>query len=379
MKVLMINKRAPFEGRGAEQVIWRIGQRFAREGHTVRYFCPSPKDSESVPDVDRIDFQFVDTASEAPRGMIEFFLKGPRRYPDVYREFKPNVVYDNPSPFPFHLAHIYGDAKIVNKVHAVYRSYAFACKDHPLVKIGTIVGEETYRLFRDEYFITNSESTAERLKDIVDLTTNGLISNPIGIDASEFEFYVPKASKQVVTVSKLSPRKRVGDLLRAWKYVEAAHPDASLIVAGSGPLADDLHALQTELGLRNVSFPGFVSDSRKRELLREAAIFASPTLYEGFGLSILEAMASGCAVVASDTWGVKDYMEDGVTGRTPPPKSPEQFGNALIDLLSNPATRRRMARKNKEIAEEYSIEASLDREVAHLHALQHQGRLESSS
>jgi glycosyltransferase involved in cell wall biosynthesis len=378
MKILLINKRAPFEGRGAEQVIWRIGKRFARAGHTVRYFCPSPTDPDGIPILDRIDFQFVETASASPRGMIEFFLKGPRCYPNAYRTFDPDIVYDNPSPFPFHLAHVYGDAPVVNKVHAVYRSDAIACKDHPLVQLGTVFGEETYRAFRDEYFITNSESTATRLANLVNLDVNAIAANPIGIDASEFTLHVPETSKQVVTVSKLSPRKRVSDLLRAWKRVEAAHPDASLVVAGSGPLVADLHALRGEIGLQNVSFPGFVSDSHKGELLRKAAVFASPTLFEGFGLSNLEAMASGCAVVTSDTWGVQDYIEDGVNGRALPPKSPAQLGAALIDLLADPEARQSMAQNGRQTAEEYSMEESLDREVAHLHSIHNYGRLESS-
>lgn len=184
MRVLLVNKRAPFEGRGAEQVIWRIGKRFAEFGHRVRFFCPTPTESNSIPQVPGLDFEFVETNSSPTRAMIEFFLRGPWRYRTAYRSFKPDIVYDNPSPFPFHTAHLLGDAPIVNKVHAIYRSHAFACKDQPVVKVGTILGEESYRLVRGEYFITNSESTACRLERLVDTDVNDLVSNPIGIDVT---------------------------------------------------------------------------------------------------------------------------------------------------------------------------------------------------
>lgn len=377
MRILIINKCAPFEGRGAEQVIWKIGKRFAKAGHQVMFFCPTPDDTESIPDVEGIKFSFVKTSSKSTRGMIEFFVRGPLHYRSIYQKFTPDVVYDNPSPFPFHLAHLYGNTPMINKVHAVYGSYAFSCKEHPLVKIGTIAGEQTYRLFRGEYFITNSESTANRLRSLLDTDRNALIANPIGIDASNFEFHIPSESKQVVSISKLSPRKRISDLLRAWQVVEQNHPDADLTIAGSGPLTQDLYSLRDRLGLQTVSFPGFVSEEQKQTLLHDAALFASPTLYEGFGLSTLEAMASGCAVVASDTWGLKDYLQDGINGVTVPPKSPKLLGAAISSLLTHSGSRVRLAEAGRSTAESYLMSASLERELEYLNAVGHGEPLES--
>jgi len=310
--------------------------------------------------------------------MIEFFVRGPIQYRDAYREFEPDVVYDNPSPFPFHPAHIYGDAPVVNKVHGIYRSLAFACKDHPIVKLGTIAGEESYRLFRGEYFITNSQSTAERLQTLIDTGANKLVANPIGINASEFDFHIPSNSKQVFSVSKLSPRKRVSDLLRAWEFVQQHHPEASLIIAGSGPLTEELQALKREIGLKNVCFTGFVSETEKKQYLRESAVFASPTLYEGFGLSNLEAMASGCVVVSSNTWGVKDYLDNGEGGVSVPPKSPRKLGKKLCEVLANPTVRTQLAQNGRDTANEYSMSESLNRELKHLHSIAEDGTLHSS-
>ncbi len=379
MRVLLINKRAPFEGRGAEQVIWRIGKRFAEAGHRVRFFCPTPNDSTQIPQISGIDFEFVETSSDPTRGMIEFFLRGPGQYRAAYNSFYPDVVYDNPSPFPFHLAHLLGDVPVINKVHAVYRGYAFDCKDHPLVKLGTIVGEDSYRLFRDEHFVTNSVSTATRLKRLVNRKKNELVANPIGIDADEFEFSIPDDAKRVLTVSKLSPRKRVEDLLRAWSIVEENHPEAMLTIAGSGPRADALRSLRDQLDLRHVTFEGFVSESRKHELLSQAAVFAAPTLYEGFGLSVLEAMASGCAVVTSDTWGVKDFVSHGENGLMAPRRSPKMFAAEMSELLNDAEKRKQLSRAGRETAETYSMTEHLDRELRYLEEIDSASVSESSN
>jgi glycosyltransferase involved in cell wall biosynthesis len=379
MKVLLINKRAPFEGRGAERVIWQIGKHFAKAGHLVRFFCPNPTGETSIPDIDGLDFHFVNTSGDATRGMIGFFLRGPFHYREAYASFDPDVVYDNASPFPFHFARVFGSAPIVNKVHAVYRSLAFQCKDHPLVKLGTIAGEETYRAFRGEYFVTNSESTMARLKKLVSVDKNKLVANPIGVDASSFECNIPQESDVVVSISKLAPRKRINDLLRAWQFVEQAFPEKTLVIAGSGPRARKLQSLRDELGLTSVDFLGFVSEQRKRELLNGAGVFASPTLYEGFGISNLEAMASGCAVVSSDTWGVRDYLEDGHNGIAVPTKSPHRFSEALREVLGDPDTRRCLAERGRSTAESFSMEESLERELDYLRAVVAGEPLDSSS
>lgn len=363
MRILIVNKRAPFEGRGAEQVIWKIAKRFASEGHEVLFFTGSPQDPGTMPNIDGIQFEFVETADAPSRGMVEFFLKGPLLYPRVYRTFVPDLIYDNPSPFPFHYAHLYGDALVVNKVHAIYRQLAFSCKDHPLVKLGTIFGEETYRLARGEYFITNSESTAERLSSLVDTDRNEIFVNPVGIDLSEFEFSMNQDSKTVLSLSKLNSRKDIGTLLEAWGQVEKENRSSELIIAGSGPLESELRNKAGEMDLSRVSFEGFVNEERKHELLRASLIYVLPTLYEGFGLSNLEAMASGSVVVSTDTWGVRDYLADGENGRLVPPEDPRALSDAITDLLEHPECTAELARAGRETAENYEMDKSLDREV----------------
>lgn len=363
MKLLIVNKRSPFDGLGAEKVIWDIGRHFASEGHSVTYFCASPTDSD-IPDIPNISFEFVETPDEVTRSQIEFFVRAPIKYRNIYKKIEPDLVYDNPSPFPFHLAHFYGDAPVVSKVHTIYRSLAFRAKDHPLVKFGTIIGEETYRVFNNELFTPVSQSTANRLRSLVNTSNNTIITNPNGTDTDDLSFSFNSQSKQVLYLSKLGRKKGVLDLLYAWKIVEESVPDASLVVAGSGPLKYKATELATDLQLENVSFPGYVSNKRKRELFAESLIYVLPTYIEGMPLTPLEAMASGCAVVSTDTYGVRDIITDGVDGQLVEPGEPEQLAQTLINMLTEKKDVYKLVENGKKRANELTTRKMLDREIS---------------
>jgi len=358
----MINKRPPYINTGAESVLWEIAKKLVESGHSVTIFCATPANGE-IENHPEIDFRYVSTNGDPDRSMVEFFLKGPQKYPSVYCDVAPDIVYDNPSPFPFHLAHLYGDATKVTKVHAIYRRLAFSCKDHPLVKVGTAIGDELYRLFRGEIITTNSLSTAQRARQVFDTDSNSIIANPLGIDSRKFNFSPQPDKKHVLSLSELRTRKQIDVLIRAWQHVESAHPEAKLTVAGDGQKRDELETLAKDLDLNNITFEGWVTEERKHELFESAALYVLPTLFEGFGLSNLEAMASGCAVISTDTWGVKDYIQDGENGRLVPTKDFSALATAINSLLSNPSEIDRLATAGHETAGKYSIEESISREV----------------
>lgn len=365
MRILVINKRPPYVKTGAERVLWRIITSLCDRGHEVSVFCPTPAEGprRTYPN---IDFHYVPTKGKANQSMIEFFVRGIRYYPKVYKEVSPGLVYDNASPFAFHLAHIYGEAQRVTKVHAVYRRLAFSCKGHPVVKLGTAVGDELYRLFDGEVVITNSLSTGIRASMLFNKDTNRIVANPLGIDSENFQFSPSPGRKHVLSLSELRERKNIDMLLKAWSKVEARTEGARLTVAGDGPERERLESLANELDLDTVSFEGWVEEERKHELLRAASVFALPTRYEGFGLANLEAMASGCAVVSTDTWGVRDYIEDGTNGCLIPVGDTSILADVLTSLLRSPEEVKRLATAGRQTAESYSIDKSIEREVTFL-------------
>ncbi|WP_066637844.1 1,4-alpha-glucan branching protein domain-containing protein [Desulfolucanica intricata] len=136
---------------------------------------------------------------------------------------------------------------------------------------------------------------------------------------------------------RLVPEKGVQVLLRALPHVLRKFPKARLIVAGKGPYESYLKNLAGELGLNKVvSFPGFVDENTRKELLRQAGIAVFPSLYEPFGIVALEAMAAGVPIIVSDTGGMSDIVTHGVDGYKVEPGNTEKLAFYIKQLLANP-------------------------------------------
>jgi len=139
----------------------------------------------------------------------------------------------------------------------------------------------------------------------------------------------------VGTVGRMSPVKDQTMLARA--FIEAA-PQASqlrLVMIGDGPLRAQCQALLDEAGLADrVWLPGERSDVP--ELMRGLHVFALPSLAEGISNTILEAMASGLPVVATDVGGNADLVQSDLTGRIVPRAEPAAMAAALLDLSADP-------------------------------------------
>jgi glycosyltransferase involved in cell wall biosynthesis len=182
-----------------------------------------------------------------------------------------------------------------------------------------------------------------------------LLYNPI--DAEQFcpdgarplhplreELGLSLESKLLLNVARLSPQKGLLHAIRALPAIRAAFPAAHLVSVGA--TTDDvwfarLRAEAVSLGVADaVHFLGIRRDIP--DLLRACDLFVFPSLYEGLGISLIEAMASGCACVASATGPVPEVIEHGVTGWLTPPASPDELAAAAVSLLRDDETRRRL-------------------------------------
>lgn len=132
------------------------------------------------------------------------------------------------------------------------------------------------------------------------------------------------------------PRKNVGMLIRAFARVRSARPDLSLVLAGEPPEASVTRVL-TETGLADaVHFVGHQPVSALIALYQGAELFVLPSLQEGLGISMLEALACGLPVVATRCGGPEPVLLDGVTGRLVANDAPDALADAILDLLADP-------------------------------------------
>jgi glycosyltransferase involved in cell wall biosynthesis len=156
-------------------------------------------------------------------------------------------------------------------------------------------------------------------------------------------------------VGRLAPVKGVQYLVEAMNVVRMQVPSAHLIIVGEGTtrplierLIDDLHLCST------VTLVGEVANSSVPLYMAAADVFALPSLSEGFPNVLLEAMAGGLPIVATQVGGMAEIVEDGVNGFLVPSEDPARLASGLLDILRNDGVSRKMSASNKAKSLSYS-------------------------
>ena len=162
----------------------------------------------------------------------------------------------------------------------------------------------------------------------------------------------------------LEPRKNVPLLLRAFAELTRRHPEARLVIAGKkGWYFDEIFHTAEALNLADrVLFTGYVEEADKPALIRGALLFIYPSLHEGFGIPVLEAMASGVATIAGDRTSIPEIAGDGALLINP--ESLPELIDALELLYSNPDARARLAAKGLEQAAKFSWKKTAEETTA---------------
>lgn len=145
-------------------------------------------------------------------------------------------------------------------------------------------------------------------------------------------------------VGHFTPEKGHALLIRGFPEILRTHPDSRLAVVGDGPLRGELELSIRELGLHGRAvLPGFVSDLD--EVLPGFDLLVHPSLTEGLGSVLLQAMSRQVPLCASRTGGIPEAVIDGETGFLFPPGSPEALVQSVLRARSNPGLARRQAER----------------------------------
>ena len=157
-------------------------------------------------------------------------------------------------------------------------------------------------------------------------------------------------------IARLSEVKGHKYLIKAMKRVIEEIPDAQLLSIGDGKIKKDLEALARNLKLEErIIFVPAVSDTSEAFSIMD--VFVMPSLQEGLGLSIMEAMRAGVPVVASSVGGITSLIKDNETGILVKPKDPDAIASAIIDLLKNKERASKLSSQAQElILKEFSLE-----------------------
>jgi colanic acid/amylovoran biosynthesis glycosyltransferase len=181
-----------------------------------------------------------------------------------------------------------------------------------------------------------------------------------GIPPDEFLFrernLPPNAEWRFVQAGRLIEKKGLPVTLRAFALFLRQHPNAALTIAGEGPLLADLQKLARELNIeRRVLFTGFVPQRQLRDMFYESHIFLHPSQtgsdgnQEGIPNSMLEAMATGLPVFATEHGGIPEAIEHGVSGVLVPEHDHQALARALLNAAEDPYFLSRIARNGADV------------------------------
>jgi glycosyltransferase involved in cell wall biosynthesis len=212
-------------------------------------------------------------------------------------------------------------------------------------------------VYRRSRFLAISESTRD------DLVKRGLSASRVAVVHCGLDHDAYRAPDQpeksarptLVFVGRLRRYKGLDWVIRALPRVRERVPGARLVVVGDGPDRARIVAAAERLGVRDaIDFLGFVPGPEKARLMREAWVLVQPSPKEGWGLTVVEAGASGTAVVAADSPGLRDSVRRDVTGLLVPFGDDARMVEALSRVLEDAALRERLAASGIEWAARFT-------------------------
>jgi len=208
-------------------------------------------------------------------------------------------------------------------------------------------------LFSD-IIVADSEKVALQVKNQLKIPFQKIKVIPIcGLDINNYFKIINKRNKSkciVGSVGMLNEQKGYSYLIKSAKIVIQKYSKTEFIIAGEGSSRSKLEQLISESNLTNsLKLLGYQSDIPK--ILSKVDIYVQPSLWEGLCITVIEAMASGLPVIASDVGGVSESVVNGRTGFLVPPKDPEILAKKIIHLIKNPNLRKEMGENGRKIAE----------------------------
>ncbi len=207
--------------------------------------------------------------------------------------------------------------------------------------------------------LADSQATAADLLKYYRLPESRVKVVPLGVDPVFFEIARRRQPERfLLAVSTLHPHKNLDGLLRAFAIFRRSHPDFRLVVCGihgffTGPLRD----LRDELGLAGaVEFPGWIPRESLHDLYARAWAFVYPSLFEGFGLPVLEALASAVPAACSAIEPIAGLA--GTAALLFNPRDPAAIAGALERLATDRDLRARLAEEGPRRAAQFSWKAT---------------------
>ncbi|MGE5264699.1 MAG: glycosyltransferase family 4 protein [Acidobacteriota bacterium] len=376
MKIALVSPYDyPYPG-GVTEHIAALDKHFRALGHDTRIIAASTTDEDILGDhVIKVSGAVSPVPFSGSTARITLSPQVYRRVKKILKDEKFDVVHVHEPGVPVLSLVVlrHSHALNVGTFHAYRESNALYEYGGPLVKRifnrldGRIFVSEAVREYITRYF------------------PGDYVILPNGIDCARFSApdiqpieRFSDGRPNILYVGRMDKRKGFRHLLRAYPYIKQIVPDARLIVVGAYSDKDKAPFLRYARAhkLHGVHFVGYVSPQEVARFYRTATVFCAPnTGFESFGIILLEAMAAGVAIVASDITGFRAVLENGSEGLLVPPGNELAIARAIIDLLKSPERRAQMGEHGKRKAATYDWSIIAQRVLAYYEELMAARRL----
>jgi len=358
---------------GAERVAAETCGRFVKSGVQVTVVSAVPAGPASRRSSEGIDVRIV-AAHDLSRLVGGQFAVGPavwRVLPAEIDRLAPDVIITHSLHFHSSIAAAFFARRrgvpLVTTVHVAGLDALPLSVRFPASLYERSIGR--WILSRSDRVIAVSESAREHAQSL-GARPDRVVVIPNGVDVELFHPVEPTVDQvgpqrplRVVFVGRLIANKGARLALDAFALLKERGCRFSAVVVGDGPLGPSLRDAVRSLGLEGaVTFTGAIVGVVRE--LRDADVLIRPSMTEGMSLAVLEAMACGLPVVATDVPGNRDLVRDGENGVLVPYGQPEALAGALERLASDAALRDRLGRAARQTALDHSwddtAEATLD-------------------
>jgi glycosyltransferase involved in cell wall biosynthesis len=368
VKLLVINWQdlANPQAGGAEVHLHEIFGRLARRGHDVTLLCSGFPGAQAVDEADGMRIHRTG-------GRHTFTLAAAPYYRRHLARERFDVVVEDLNKVPLFTPY-WVKRPLVVLVHHLFGATAFREASAPFAAATWLLERPIPLVYRGLPAQAVSESTRD------DLVARGLrredvrvIHNGVDVDFFRPDPSVARAAEPTfLSVGRLKRYKRIDHAIEAVAALKARGRPVRLLVAGKGDDEPRLRAAAQSLGVADlVSFEGFVTEARKRDLMRAAWATVQPSPKEGWGITNVEAAACGTPTVASDSPGLRESVVHGETGLLYPHGDVPALTAALERLAAAPAEVARLGEGAHRFAQGFTWERAAELTEAHLAEVAH--------
>ena len=350
MNILILNWRDikhPLAG-GAEQMVFEHAKYWQKKGEKITWFASSFKNAKNEEVIDGI--KIIRKGNHFTVSIWAFIYSLRGKFKDAL------FVVDCFHFFPYFSVIYMRKTPKVALIQEVAGSLWFENLLLPIAVIGFLLEPYIIRMYKNLYFITGSESAKRDLVSL-DIKREKVVVINHGFNRGKIKIIRKEKNPTLIFLGRISKDKGIEDALMSVKFLLKEYPNLKLWIVGKSESKEYERKIKRKIMQlkinKNCEWFGFVTESKKNELLSRAFILIHPSRREGWGINIIEANYLGTPAVGYSVAGLTDSIVHNKTGLLVEPDA-RSLANGVEKLLRNPKIYKKMSKNSRAWSEKFN-------------------------